>query len=118
MVISVTMAAPERLDVMIVPFPFVDLPVSKKRPAVVLSHQAFNAATGTAIFAMITSAEDSEWAEDVTVSDLRAAGLQSDCKIRMKIFTLDLGLVVGHAGRLSAQDAKAMQSALDRVIAP
>lgn len=107
---------PDRFDVLIVPFPFVDLPVSRKRPALVLSKQDFNAATGTAIMAMITSAEDSDWPRDVPIGDLEAAGLRSPCKARMKIFSLDCALVVGKAGKLAPADAQAVQKALNHVI--
>ena len=34
----------ERFDVVVVPFPFVDSPTTKPRPALVLSTRAFNAA--------------------------------------------------------------------------
>ena len=38
----------ERFDVVVVPFPFVDSPTTKPRPALVLSTRAFNAAHAVA----------------------------------------------------------------------
>jgi hypothetical protein len=47
--------ASRRGDVVLVPFPFSDLTAVKRRPALVVSTQAYNEATGDAIIAQITS---------------------------------------------------------------
>jgi len=46
-----------RYDVVTVPFPFVDRPKTKKRPAVVLSNMEFNKSNHT-ILAMITTKKE------------------------------------------------------------
>lgn len=93
-------------DVIIVPFPFTDRTTTKRRPALVLSNAAFNTATGHVIAAMITSAKQSAWASDVAIADLAVAGLAVPCVVRMKLFTLEAGLVLRRAGRLAAADAE------------
>lgn len=93
-------------DVIIVPFPFTDRATTKRRPALVLSNAAFNTATGHIIAAMITSAKQSAWDSDVAITDLAAAGLAVPCVVRMKLFTLEAGLVLRRAGQLAAADAK------------
>ena len=103
-------------DVIIVPFPFTDRTTSKRRPALVLSNTAFNTATGHVIAAMITSAKQSAWASDVTITDLAAAGLAVPCVVRMKLFTLEAGLVVRKAGRLGAGDAAGVRVAYEGII--
>ena len=103
-------------DVIIVPFPFTDRATTKRRPAVVISAGAFNTATGHVVAAMITSARGSAWESDIPLTDLAAAGLPSPCVIRLKLFTLDTGLVIRKAGRLAETDAKALQSGLRAAI--
>jgi hypothetical protein len=64
-------------DVVVTPFPFADLGVERKRPALVLSDfGAFGRATGIAIIAMITTGRASQWPFDGEVTDLEAAGLR------------------------------------------
>jgi mRNA interferase MazF len=103
-------------DVIIVPFPFTDRATTKRRPALVLSSAAFNADTGHVIAAMITSAKQSAWASDVAITDLSAAGLSVPCVVRMKLFTLEVGLVVRKSGRLGGVDAAQVREVLERTI--
>ena len=95
----------EQFDVVIVPFPFSDLPKSKKRKALIISSKNFNQANGNSILLMITSAVKSDWLFDVSVSDLKIAGLNKDCVVRMKTFTLDNGLLMEKCGSLCTKDA-------------
>lgn len=106
--------APDRFDVVIVPFPFTDLPVRKRRPALVLSQAAFNGINLTAICAMITSARDSEWHEDQPIEDLDAAGLRSACKVRMKLFSMGLQHISSPVGRLASPDQAKVKGAFGR----
>ncbi len=98
-------------EVVVVPFPFTDRDASKRRPAIILSSAAFNQASGHAVMAMVTSANQSAWPGDVTLADLAVAGLTSPCIARLKLFTLDLRFVIRKAGRLSQADCQAVQSA-------
>ena len=100
----------------IVPFPFTDRTTTKRRPALVLSSAAFTIDTGHVIAAMITSARQSAWASDVPITDLAAAGLSVPCLVRMKLFTLEAGLVVRKAGRLAAGDAARVMGAIEAVM--
>ena len=101
----------ERFDIVIVPFPFTDLPVTRRRPALVLSAAAWNAASGHIVCAMITSAGRSSWPLDVPVTDLASAGLTAPCVVRMKLFTIEAGFVVRRAGALGREDAVAIHAA-------
>lgn len=92
----------KKYDVLLLPFPFTDKGMSKKRPAVVISPLDFNKTTKHIIFAMITSS--GHWAFDIEVGDLKTAGLTKPCKIRMKLFTLDESLVDKKIGGLGPQD--------------
>ena len=100
-------------DIVVVPFPFTDKTTSKRRPALILSDtQAFNLQVGQAVMAMITSAKNSEWPLDIDIQDLDSAGLPAPSMIRMKLFTLDEGLVIRKAGTLAKPDQKKVKEAL------
>lgn len=104
----------DAFDVVIVPFPFSDLPHAIRRPALVLSDAAsFGRAIGHSVMAMITSAKNAPWPLDTPLQDLAAAGLPAPSVVRMKLFTLDHRLVVRKAGRLAQDDRAGVARALD-----
>ena len=106
----------DRLDVVVVPFPFTDRPITRRRPALIVSSPGFNGTHDQSILAMITSAR-SEWPSDVALRGWRQAGLNVPCKVRLKLFTLDDALVVRRLGTLSQSDGKAVDEALRRHLA-
>lgn len=101
----------------IVPFPFVEQPVTKYRPSVVLSNQAFNGTNGQTVLAMITTAKETSWPTDIAIKDIEPAGLTQPCYVRWKIFTLPNELIVRTAGQLSPRDWRATRSALNKAFA-
>lgn len=105
----------DRWDVVLVPFPFVERPGSKRRPALVLSTRAFNR-VGHSILAMITTTAHAPWPGDTPLRDHRAAGLPSPCLVRLKIFTLDNRLLLRSIGRLGKADAAAALDSLKRYL--
>ncbi len=106
----------ERFDVVVVPFPFTDRDAEKRRPALVLSSaREFNLKVGHCVLAMITSEESPPWPLDVPLKTLDAAGLSSPSKVRMKIFTLDVRLILRKLGTLSSHDRKAVTSSLKKL---
>ncbi|HEY2184644.1 MAG TPA: type II toxin-antitoxin system PemK/MazF family toxin [Xanthobacteraceae bacterium] len=77
-------------DVVKVPFPYADRPVRQRRPALVLTAGAIEAAHGLVWVLMITSAENRRWDDDVAVSDLDTAGLPAASVVRCaKIATIE-----------------------------
>jgi len=99
------------LRVVVVPFPFTDRPPSKRRPALVLSSRAFNAA-GYTVLAMMTTRHHAPWPNDTAVTDLSSAGLERPCVVRMKLFTLDNRLIEKNVGALAASDAASFEQNL------
>lgn len=91
-------------DVVVVPFPFVDIAAETRRPSVVLSRQAFNESNGHSICAMITTAARINWPSDIAIVDLDAAGLPRSCVVRFKLFTLSNAIILKRAGTLAEQD--------------
>ncbi len=106
----------EPYDVVVVPFPFTDRDVSKRRPALVVSSTGFNRGHAQLVLTMITSTK-SEWPSDVTLGAWRDANLSVPCKVRFKLFTLDHTLIVRKLGILSSRDRQAVRDALSRWIA-
>ena len=107
----------EAFDVVVVPFPFTDRTTTKRRPALVLSDsKVFNTSVGQSVFAMITSAKQSDWPLDVAITDLDSAGLPCASVVRMKLFTLSHPLVIRKAGSLAQQDRGKVADALRRLL--
>ena len=107
----------ERFAVVRVPFPFTDRDATKNRPALVLSDAAnFNTPAGHSVMAMITSLGNSPWPLDCPLADVVTAGLPAPSMVRFKLFTLDNRLVRGELGKLAAEDAVAVRSALKQLL--
>jgi mRNA interferase MazF len=102
-------------DVVVVPFPFVDVTAERRRPCVIISHSAFNEATRHSVCAMITTASRPPWAGDVAIGDLITAGLHVPCVIRWKVFTLPNENIVRRLGILAVSDHLALVEALNKV---
>lgn len=84
-------------DIIKVPFPYTDRPVRQRRPALVIAAGDLEAQHGLLWVAMITSAENRGWPDDVTVSNVKQSGLPAPSVIRCaKIATIE------------ARDAEAM----------
>lgn len=94
----------ERFDTIVVPFPFSEVPVLKRRPALVLSNPHFNRESGATLVGMITSAKSSVWPSDHAIRDLTAAGLNQPCIVRWRLATIPNDLILRKLGRLSAID--------------
>lgn len=99
-------------DVVAVPFPFTDRDATKRRPALVISNETFNAQHQQVVLAMITSTTDTIWPSDVSLDDWHEAGLTVACHFRLKLFTLDQALLVKTIGHLSSKDTKSVRSVL------
>lgn len=99
-------------DVVKVPFPYTNRPVSQFRPALVvaLPHEARG---GFLLWVlMITSAENRAWPCDVVVSDLAGAGLPAPSLVRTaKIATIE-AQAAEKIGSLSKQDRALVRKCL------
>ncbi len=105
----------DRFETAVVPFPFSDLPVQKRRPALVLSSREFNEESGQTIMAMITTAKDSAWPSDISISDIESAGLVANCVIRWKVMTLPNSAILRRLGKLSITDESTCRTRLNTI---
>jgi mRNA interferase MazF len=100
-----------------IPFPFSDLPRSKRRKALVLSDEMFQRRNRATIMMMITSATGSTWHLDVPLVRWEAAGLKKPCVARAKLFTLDNRLIIAQVGLLAAEDADSVKNTIHQALA-
>lgn len=114
------MAVFQQFDVVKVPFPFTELPFTKRRPAVVLSSEKefqFTEGEAKVVLGMITSNKHKPWPLDTQLTGLKEAGLSHDSLIRLKVFTLDASLVLAKIGRLKQADAENVRANLQKLFA-
>jgi mRNA interferase MazF len=107
----------KRYDVAVIPFPFAEIPVLKRRPSVVLSGQSFNEANAATLVAMITSTTQNHWPSDVQINDLAAAGLKIACKVRWRLTTVPNDLIIRVMGELTGEDRLACERQLAMMLA-
>lgn len=105
-------------DVVLVPFPFTDQTTSKKRPAVVISSQAYNARRPDVIVMAITSrilraAGD---AGECAIQEWAAAGLPKPSLIKPVVATIQADLILRRLGSLQGADLAGLRSALTAVL--
>ncbi len=103
-------------DIVVVSFPFIDSPVKKLRPALVISSEEFNRTHDQLILAMITTAKHSSWQSDVKLKYHTDANLTAPSIVRLKLFTLEKSMILRQMGHLSKEDRDAVNSSLKRYI--
>jgi mRNA interferase MazF len=108
----------EPLDVVAVPFPFVERPVTVRRPSVVLARPPSGNRHPLLWVMMITSAENERWPGDIVISDLRAAGLPEPSVIRPAKMAVIEALGLERKGRLADADAAALRLGLRGLVQP
>lgn len=106
----------DRFDTAVVPFPFAEQAVLKRRPVVIMSARRFNAENQATLVAMITTAKASEWPSDIALTDLDAAGLRTPCILRWRLTTLPNDLILRALGRLSAVDRMACERGMAEMV--
>jgi mRNA interferase MazF len=65
---------------------------------------------------MITTGAQFQWPSHVAIRDYSAAGLNRQCVVRWKVFTLPNDHILKRAGRLVARDRRAVVSAASGIL--
>lgn len=94
----------KKYDIVVVPFPFVDSPLSKPRPAVVLSDENFQKRNHHIHLGMVTTSKNTHWKDDVFLSEKEKTGLSCDSYFRPKIFTLHEDIIKRKIGEVCEKD--------------
>jgi mRNA interferase MazF len=104
-------------DVVLAPFPFTNLAALKRRPAVVVSRRAYNAAKPDVIIMAITSQlHATSSLGEVWIGEWQLANLLKPSAIKPVFATLEQSLIVRHLGSLQAQDQAALRAAIAAVL--
>lgn len=100
-------------DVVLVPFPFTDQAGAKKRPAVVVSSDAYNGARPDLVLMAITSQQrGAANIGETEVTEWQKAGLLKPSFIKPIVTTIEKKLVLKRLGRLEQQDRDELQNSL------
>lgn len=105
-------------DVVLVPFPFTDQTASKRRPAVVVSSDAYHRDRPDIILVAITSrtARPAASVGDVVIEEWRAAGPLKASLIKPVFTTVEQRLILKKLGALQPKDLIALRSAIQQVV--
>jgi mRNA interferase MazF len=110
-----------RWDIVSVPFPFVEGHATKRRPALVVSTDAFHRAHRACFGAMITTARHMRDVrpDDIEIKDLIRAGLPRPCVVRLaRLATFEWSDQIRRAGTLHRREQCAVEALLQRWFGP
>ncbi len=104
-------------DVVLVPFPFTDQTEIKRRPAVVVSSDAYNQARPDVILMAITGhLSDYPRIGEVGISDWKEAGLLKTSTIKPILTTVEKTLIIRTLGQLRRRDLSALKDGLSMIL--
>ncbi|MCP4005468.1 MAG: type II toxin-antitoxin system PemK/MazF family toxin [bacterium] len=104
-------------DVVLVPFPFTDQSASKRRPAVVVSSEAYhNERPDLVILAITSQVRPGARIGEVAIAQWKEAGLLKASVLKPVVATIERGLVLRKLGRLEEEDRRALRGVLDVIL--
>ena len=104
-------------DVVLVPFPFTDQTTAKKRPAIIISSDAYHRERSDVILMAVTSqARPASGIGEFAIERWKEAGLLKPSVLKPLLATVERGLVIRKLGRLQEQDRRGLREALESVL--
>jgi mRNA interferase MazF len=104
-------------DVVLVPFPFADQSTNKKRPAVVVSSEAYHRQRPDIILMAVTSqVRAASTIGEVAIQHWQSAGLIKPSVLKPLLATIEKRLVIRVMGNLHADDRAALRATLREII--
>ena len=104
-------------DVVLVPFPFTDQTATKKRPAVVVSSDAYHRDRPDVILMAVTSqVRPAAGVGEVAVQRWKEAGLLKPSVLKPLLATVEKGLVIRKLGKLESPDREALLRGLRTIL--
>jgi len=104
-------------DVLLVPFPFTDQTTSKRRPAVVVSSDAYHRERPDLIILAVTSQARPQAAfGEAAVAKWKEAGLLRPSVLKPVVATIERGLVLRKLGRLADEDRAALRKVIGEIV--
>ena len=105
-------------DVVLVPFPFSNQTAAKKRPAVIISSDAYNNISSDIVIMAITSQTDKTIGiGECLIGDWQNAGLLKPSAVKSAISTIERILVLKKLGKFSPQDLTSTDEVLKEFLA-
>lgn len=106
----------EQGDVIIVPFPYSDQLSEKRRPALIISTKAFNHRHDLVWVAMITSAANTSWSDDIELP-LAKTGLTTASVVRIaKVTTIDSKRIARKIGIIDKATRSKISAAIGKIL--
>ncbi len=104
-------------DIILIPFPFTDQIISKKRPAVVVSSDEYNIGRSDIIIMAITSRlyQINKLGEKM-VDDWQGAGLLKPSVFKPILATIEITLVLRKLGSLMSEDHHTLRQILQDIL--
>jgi mRNA interferase MazF len=104
-------------DIVLVPFPFTDQTTTKKRPAIIVSSEAYQDKKLDLILMAVTSRSKPTLAfGEVRVDEWQKAGLLKPSVIKPVLTTVEKALIVKKLGRLEEHDRENLQNAIQDIL--
>ena len=104
-------------NIVLVPFPFTDQSAVKKRPAVVVSSDAYNRKRPDIIIMAVTSQMRSAgYFGDIAVNQWQQAGLLKPSVIKPIVTTIEKSLVIKKLGQLHNEDRKFLRESFYKIL--
>jgi len=104
-------------DIILVAFPFTDQSATKKRPAVVISSQAYHRERPDLILMAITSQQKPiEPFGEVAIKNWKQAGLLKPSVLKPLIATIERNLILRTMGKLDSTDRKALREVIQAIL--
>ena len=104
-------------DIVLVPFPFTDQTTTKKRPAIVVSSNAYNQNRPDIVIMAVTSQiHGSGYFGDIRIQDWKQAGLLKQSVIKPILTTVEKGLVIKKLGSIEDNDRTALSEGLQIIL--
>lgn len=104
-------------SVVLVPFPFTDQSTTKRRPAVVVSSDAYHRERPDLIILAVTSqARPQPALGEAAVTNWKEAGLLRPAVLKPVVATIEQDLVLRKLGRLAEEDRTALRNLLDEIL--
>ncbi|MBF0345377.1 MAG: type II toxin-antitoxin system PemK/MazF family toxin [Nitrospirae bacterium] len=111
------MTAYKRGDVILVPFRFSNQKAAKKRPAIVISCDAYSSVSfDTVIMAITSQTEKTLGVGECLIQDWHTSGLLKPSVIKPAISTIEQTLILKKLGKLSAIDVFSMENVLKKLL--
>ena len=110
------MTACKKGDIVLVPFPFSNQTIHKKRPAVVISSDNYNNISSDIVIIAVTSQTSETYGiGECLIEDWRLAGLLKPSAIKPAISTIEQSLVLKKLGKIRNSDMSKIILMMERL---